>query len=269
MKQARMLVVALALTTVGLAQQPAPPSAAQPAAPAAKRQPKAKSQAELDAYKAAVASADPVALEKAADDFSAKFPDSELSPLLYRTVMRAYQAANNGDKLMEMGERLLKADPNDPESLVDVAQMILERTRDSDLDKDQRRAQAMTYAQHALETMDTDVPLGLTPEQETAFKGLMRSNAYSLIGTLQFDAEKYGDAADSYQKSIDAFPDQPDPVVVLRLAMAFDKQGKYPDALKVANRAVQLTQDGTPAGALARKEQDRLTKLTGGVAPRN
>jgi tetratricopeptide (TPR) repeat protein len=267
MKRARILVVMLALTTVALAQKPAQPSATQPAAPQGKKQPKAKSQPEFDAYKAAMTTTDPAAMEKAADDFVAKFPDSDLSPLLYRTVMRTYQAANNADKLMEMGERLLKADPDDPEALIDVAQVIADRTRDTDIDKDQRLDQAMKYSQHALETVDSDVPLGLSPEQEGTFKALMRSSAYSVIGLLQFNAEKFADAAGSFRKSIDAFPQQPDSVVVLRLAMALDKQGKYPEALKEANHAVELTQDGTPAGTLARREQNRLAKLAGGGSP--
>jgi hypothetical protein len=53
--------------------------------------------------------------------------------------------------------------------------------------------------------------------------------------------------------------------VVLRLALALDKQGKYPEALKEANHAVQLTQEGTTAGGLARRERDRLVQLTGGT----
>src|SRR5579862_5434090 len=52
------------------------------AAPAGKRPPQAKTQPEFDAYKVAAGSTDPAALEKAADDFATKFPDSELRVLL-------------------------------------------------------------------------------------------------------------------------------------------------------------------------------------------
>jgi hypothetical protein len=62
---------------------------------------------------------------------------------------------------------------------------------------------------------------------------------------------------------VDAYPSQPDPVVVLRLAISLDRQGKYPEALKEANHAVDLTQDGTSAGKLARQERDRLNQLVG------
>jgi hypothetical protein len=42
-------------------------------------------------------------------------------------------------------------------------------------------------------------------------------------------------------------------------------QNKYPDALKFANQAVDLTKAGTSAGDAARKEKDRLVQLIGGI----
>jgi tetratricopeptide (TPR) repeat protein len=248
----------------GSAQQ----GSAAPAAPQGKRPPQAKTQAEFDAYNAAAANQkDPAAMEKAADDFATKFPDSELRALLFKAAMRGYQNANNGDKMLEESQKLLKLDPDDPEALIASAEVIAERTRDTDLDKDQRFAQATKYAQHALETIDTDVPVSANVPQAQidAYKGLLRSSAYSVLGTIQYDQEKYADAQGYFQKSIDAYPSQPDPVVVLRLALALDKQGKYGDALKQANRAVDLTQDGTAAGTTARHERDRLVQLTGGI----
>jgi tetratricopeptide (TPR) repeat protein len=266
-----MLMVLLVFTVCALGQQaaqpPTPANGSQPAAPGGKKSPKAKSQAELNAYTAAGSITDPAAMEKAADDFAAKFPDSDLTPLLYRTVMRSYQAANNNDKVLELSEKLLKSDPDDAEALVDLAQVLTESTRDSDVDKDQRLARAMQSAQHALETVDHDVPPGLTGAQEDIFKALTRSNAYSVIGTLQYNAGKFPEAEVSFRKSIDAFAAQPDPVVMLRLAMSLDKEGKYPEALKEADQVVALTQDGTPAGVLARREQARLAKATGGGSP--
>ena len=138
------------------ATQTAP--AGQAAAPAGKRPPQAKTQPEFDAYKAAAAITDPAAQEKAADDFAAKFPDSELRPLLYKSVLHAYQQANNGDKMLAMSQKVLTFDPDDPEALLGVAQVLAERTRETDVDKDQRLAEARKDAQRALVTVDTDIP---------------------------------------------------------------------------------------------------------------
>jgi tetratricopeptide (TPR) repeat protein len=282
MKRAAMMLGMLTATVFAVAQQqtpaqqskPAtPPAGQQGAAPAAaptgKRPPQAKTQPEFDAYNAAVANQkDPAALEKATDDFAAKYPDSELRALLYKATMRGYQNANNGDKMSDMAQKLLALDPNDPEALVSVAEVMAEKTRDTDLDKDQRYDQAAKYAQHSLETIETDVaaPTGTTQAQIDAYKGLLRSTAYSVLGTIAYGQSKYVDAEGYFRKSIDAYPQQPDPVVVLRLALALDKQAKYPEALKEANHAVELTQEGTSAGTTARHERDRLVQLTGGSA---
>jgi len=150
-----------------------------------------------------------------------------------------------------------------------VAEVIAEKTRDTDIDKDQRFGEATALAQKATQTVDTDVqvPAGTPQEKIDAYKSLLRSNAYSILGTIEFKKEDYPKAQEDLQKSIDAFPSQPDPVVVLRLALALDKQGKYPEALKAANRAVELTQENTLIGTPARRERDRLQQLTGGTAP--
>jgi len=247
------------------AAQSAP--AGQAATPAGKRPPQAKTQPEFDAYKAAAALTDPAAQEKAVDDFAAKFPDSELRPLLYRAAMQSYQQANNADKMMAMAQKVLTFDADDPAALLGVATVLAERTRDTDLDKDQRIAEARKDAQRALVTVDTDVPAsGYPPEQLAAFKGFLRSEAYAILGTLDFNAKAWADAEGDLKKSIDAYPQQPDPIAVFRLSVALDYQNKYPDALKYANQAVELTKAGTNAGDAARKEKDRLIQLIGGIS---
>jgi tetratricopeptide (TPR) repeat protein len=245
---------------------PAPGAAA---APHAKRPPQAKTQPEFDAYKAAAASTDAAGLEKASDDFATKFPDSELRILLYKNAMRLYQNANNAEKTEAMGRKVLSLDADDPEALVTVAEVIAERTHDSDIDKDQRYSEAVAMAKKATETVDTDVqvPAGTPQDKIDAYKALLRSNAYSIMGTIAFKKDDYPSAQENLQKSIDAFPSQPDPVVVLRLALTLDKEQKYPEALKVANKAVEMTQDNTTIGTPARRERDRLQQLTGGTTP--
>ena len=253
----------------GAQSTPAGQAAAAPTAPAAKRPPQAKTQPEFDAYKVAAANADGAALETATGDFATKFPDSELRTLLYKAAMRTYQNANNSDKTEVMGRKVLSLDGDDPEALVIVAEVIAERTRDSDLDKDQRYDEAMKMAQKAIQTVETDVVFnqGTAQEKIDAYKSMLRSNAYSVMGTIDFKKEGFAAAQENLQKSIDAYPAQPDPVVVLRLALSLDKQSKYPDALKVANRAVEMTPESSQIGTLARRERDRLQQLTGGAAP--
>jgi tetratricopeptide (TPR) repeat protein len=282
MKRAAIIIAVLGISAWGLAQKsfaqsndkPAAQNAAagqaagQAAAPAGKRPPQAKTQPEFDAYKAAAALTDPAAQEKAAEDFATKFPDSELRVLVYKTVMHAYQQANNADKMMEMSQKVLTYDADDPEALLGVAQVLAERTRDTDLDKDQRLGEARKDAQRALVTVETDIPSsGYPPDKLAAYKNFLRSEAYAILGTLDFNAKAWANAEGNLRKSIDVFPDQVDPIAVFRLSVALDMQNRYPEALKYANQAVDLTKEGTGAGDAARKEKDRLTQLTSGTPP--
>jgi tetratricopeptide (TPR) repeat protein len=272
--------------TSGQPAQQTPPAAGQAAPaggatmPATKRPPQLKTKPEQDAYNAAAASPDAATMEKAADDFATKFPDSEVRELLYKNTMRLYLNTNNAEKTEAMGRKVLSYDADDPEALVQVAFVIAERTRDSDIDRDQRFGEATSMATKALQTIDTDitVPAGTPQDKVDAYKGELRSQAYSIMGAIEFKKENYAAAKEDLQKSIDAYPSDPAPVDVLRLALAIDKQATatvdqdkqqklYAEALKVANRAVELTQEHTTAGDTARHERDRLHQLTAGTAP--
>jgi tetratricopeptide (TPR) repeat protein len=269
MKRSAVILAILSFTVSAAAQtsgQPAqqtPPAAGQTAT-AAKRPPQAKTQPEFDAYKAGMTITDPTAMEKAADDFATKFPNSELRSLLYQTAMRLYQSANNAEKTEAMGRKLLSFDTDNPEALVIIAEIIAERTGDSDIDKDQRFAEGISMAQKATQNIDTVAVPGAPQEKIDAYKSFLRSSAYSSLGTIEFKKENYPAAQEDFQKSIDAFPE---PTVVLRLALALDKQGKYPEALKVANRAVEISKDLPTTLTTATRERDRLQQLTGGAAP--
>ena len=278
MKRAAMMtvvVVGIAACTFAQSYPPAPQNTqpSQPAgqaapAPTGKRPPQAKTQPEFEAYKTAAALTDPAAQEKAADDFVTKFPDSELRSVLYKSAMHGYQQTNNADKMMDMSRKVLNYDADDPEALLGVAQVLAERTRDTDLDKDQRLAEAKKDAQRALVTVETDIPTaGQPPDRIEAYKSFLRSEAYAILGTLEYNAKAWPDAEGDLRKSIDAFPQQVDPIAVLRLSIALDNQKKYPEALKYASQAVELTKEGTNAGAAARAEKDRLTKLNSGTEP--
>ena len=96
MKRSAIMLGMLAVAAFAVAQAPSQPS--QPSggqagaqqgsaqsgsattAPLGKRPPQAKTQPEFDAYNAAMVNQkDPAAMEKAADDFATKFPESEFA----------------------------------------------------------------------------------------------------------------------------------------------------------------------------------------------
>ncbi len=244
----------------------------QPAAPAAapvggKAQPQPKTQEEYKAFNEVFSKTDAAAVEGGAKDFVAKFPDSQMSPLLYMRAMGLYQESNNSEKTVDMGRKVLESDPNNPQALVTVAVVLSERTRDTDLDRDERLAEASKYAQKVLQTVDTDlmIPPGVPPERVAAVKNGLRGMAYSALGAVDITKKELPAAEQNFRKSIDFMKETPDPVTVFRLAWVLDQEKKYPEALGFVNQVLQLTTD-PQVTALATQERDRLAKLTGAPA---
>ncbi len=273
MTKAAVLIIVLATSVIAAQAQssastPASSSPPQAGNPNTGRPPvQTKTREEYKAYQAAVANGqNPEAMEKAADDFAAKFPSSDVRVLLYRAAMSSYQNAGNPEKMMTMGLKVLAIDKDDPEALIGIAEILEERTGPTDLDRQQRSDQVVEYATHALKTLDADlaVPAGTSPDRVDAYKKYLRSTALAIIGTIYYKQEHFSEAETKLRDAMETDAANPDPVIVLRLALALDQQKKYSDALEQANRAVELTQEGTDLGRMARNERDRLVVQAGG-----
>jgi len=253
-------VIAQTATTPAPAQGTQP--SATPTAPA-QHQPQAKSTEEYTAYNAAAAKTDPAQLEAAADEFAQKFPNSDLKELLYVRAMNLYQQQNNSAKVISAGRKAIALNASDPVPLVAVASALVMDTRENDLDRDARYAEAAKDVQSALDNIDSglQVPPSVTPEQVAAAKANLRSIAYDTLGVVAMNKKDYASAEQNFQQAADLMKDQPDAVVYLRLSVAQDNEGKYPQALDSANKAVQYSPEGSPEKNLAKQQQARLQKL--------
>ena len=270
LRQTIAIIAVAGVLAIGASAQgtPAPNQPQSGTAQSAKKgQVQARTQEEYDAYQVIKNKAQtPEEFQKAVDDFAAKFPDSNLRIVLYRGVMKSFQQADDPDKMMAAGLKVLTIDKDDPEALIVAAEIQEEHTSQMDLDREQRMDQAVSNAQHALQTIDTDLstPAGTPPDRLEAYKNYLRSTALAIIGTIQYKRAHYGDAETTLRKAVEADAANPDSVVVLRLALALDQQQKYQDALVQATKAVDLTKEDSDAGKAARTERDRLVIQTGG-----
>src|SRR5271169_6484995 len=263
---AMLVVASMAMAQANASKAPASaqgaPTAAAPA-PAGQHQPMAKTKEEYEAYNQAASKTDPAQLEAAADEFAQKFPASELTELLYVRAMNTYQQQNNSGKVVAMGRKAIEANPTDPVPLVTVASALVMDTRESDLDRDARFAEASKDAQAALDSVDTglQVPPNVPPDRVALAKANLRSIAYDTLGVIAMNKKDYAAAEQNFQKAADLMKAQPDAVVYLRLSVAQDNEKKYPEALDSANKAVQYAQEGSAEKNLAKQQQDRIQKL--------
>lgn len=258
------LFVACALVAGGwsLQQTPAPPAQQKPAG---KRPPQAKSQAEYKDYNTAYAVTGGADMEKAANDFAAKYPQSELTSYLYSKAMHEYQNENQPDKMLAMGEKVLALDPDNPIALVLTATVLSDSLSDSDPNRQQKVAEIRKNANRALESVDKDFapPANATPEQVAAYKSTLISMAHSAIGITDLKMGDDTGAEKELQSAADLNKTQPDPYIWYHLALSQDHQNKYAAALESVNQALRYTSSNPDLDKLAQGERDRLMKLTG------
>jgi tetratricopeptide (TPR) repeat protein len=283
----KFLITAAMLGTFALAQQstPTPATPAQPgqatqptptenqpgaqAAPAApakpdKSQPMARSNEEFAAYQAVANNPDPKAALAAADDFAKKFPESELRVPLFMNLVNKFYSANDADNTIEAADRVLAIEPDHTIALVISSGVIAERTRETDLDRDERLAKAAERSERAIKTMDSGlvVPKGVTPEQLAGYKQMLTSMAKSNLGYVELSKKNYAAAEKQYAEAVELGKAKPDGTTYYRLALAQHGQKRFGEALKNATKAVELAQaENNPALlSLAQEEKAKLEK---------
>jgi len=229
---------------------------------AGKHVPQAKTKAEFNDYNAAYALNGGAAVEKAAEDFATKYPDSELKPILYTKAMHEYQTENNKPKIVAMGDKVLQFDPDNPVALVLTATVMADSLATSDVDQEKKVAAIRKNADHALQTIPAFAPgANIPPEQLAAYKKTLESMAHAAMGMAALKNNDDTGAEKELKAAADVNPSQPDPYVWYHLALAQDHQKKYSEALVSVNQAVKYASTDPDLASLANGELTRLQTL--------
>ena len=249
------------------AQQPG--GGAKPAQSPAKHVAQAKTPQEYKDYTAAYALSGGEAVEKAADDFAAKYPASELKIFLYEKAMHEYQSVNNQPKVLATGQKVLQLDPDNAVALVLTANALSDNLSESNPDP-QKAAEIKKNAGHALEVLSGNFSpnTNATPEQIEAYKKTLQGLAHSALGITAMKMHDDAGAEKELKAAADVNPAQPDPFVWYHLSLAQDHQKKYSEALVSVNQAVASAASNPEIGGLAKDERERLLTLTGGSPPK-
>ena len=246
------------------AQQPA----ATPATPAqtttGRKVPEAKTRQEFNDYNTAYALSGGAQMEKAADDFAAKYPSSELKSYLYAKALHEYQNENNPAKMLAMSKKVLQLDPDNTIALVLSATVLADSLEEKDPDRQQKIAEIKKDSSHALDTVDSAFtpPANATPEQVAAYKKTLQSMAHSALGITALKTEDNKIAEQELKLAADLNVTQPDPYIWYHLALAQDRQEKYPEALVSINKALEYAGNSDLAD-LVRNERKRLLMKNG------
>ena len=218
---------------------PATQTTAKPSTPAGgtKVAPVPKTKEEEAAMKDAIAKAsDPAAFQAAVDDFATKFPDSNVRGMLYRQLMLVYEQQGNADKGYEAGRKALTFDPDDPLTLSDSALYLASHTHDSDLDKDERLAEARKMGNDAIANIDQlRLSAQASAEDREKFKKFVLGQAYSALASADYASKNWASAETNFAKSVEASPDA---ATTVRLGFAQRMQNKLDAALVSFTKAI-------------------------------
>lgn len=216
-------------------QQTTPPQETTPIA----KQPQVKSQAEGQAVMAIFQAQDPDSRIKAADELVTKFADSEFKPLALFFAAVSYQQKNDYENTIVYAERTIEADPKHYQSMLILASTIAQRTREFDLDREEKLGRAEKYAKDALEILKT-VPkprADLPDEQWEAAKKDFQAQAYEAFGLAEMARKDYTGAAAQFKKALDVATN-PDPATKVRLGAAYEKAGQHDNAIAVLDEVI-------------------------------
>ena len=154
-----------------------------------------------------VASNDPQALIKSLEDFLARFPQSARREQVLRTIYKQALQANDPRKAAATAEKLLELDPDDPDLLSGIVD-LLGRQNDA-----ASREKAVGYATRFIASAEklaaAPRPPDLSEEKWAEMGALMRATAYFMRGNAYAksgDAEK---ALADYETSLTAYPSAP------------------------------------------------------------
>ena len=207
------------------------------AAPAEKKQPRAKTQEELDAYQKFMSEQKPDEQIRLIEDFLLKYPNTELKEYAYQAATQAYQVKNDYAKVLTYGELTLQENENNLVALLVLASAIPERTAKTDIDKETKLTEAEQYAKRGLEVLSKlSIPPNLTEQQWGEIKKDAESTPHAALGMIALIREDFPKAESEFKMAAEMAA-KPDPVTFYRLGLCYSFEKKYDPALEALDRA--------------------------------
>lgn len=204
------------------------------------KQPKLKSEKEQQAVMAIFNAADPAARMTATDALLSKFADTEFKNTALFIATASAEEVGNWEKTVIYGERNLEADPKAYGTMLILARGYASKTREFDLDKEDKLTKADNYSKTALELLKTapkirpDIP----DDQWEAQKKTWVSEAYEALGLAASVRKKFPDAIANYKLGLENMPGNPN--LMTRIATAQLENKQYDESIATADKVLAI-----------------------------
>jgi tetratricopeptide (TPR) repeat protein len=225
-------------------------------------QPKPKSQKEVDAIMAIQNAQEPAARIAAVEDLLTKFADTEFKSFALMIAAASAEQMNDFEKTVVYSERTLEADPKNFQAMLMLARGLAQRTREHDLDREEKLGRAEKLANQAIEIVKTAPKPNpqLTDEQWEGAKKDVTAQGYETLGQVAFVRKKYDVATQNWKTALETSANQ-DPATMVRLANAYNLMGKPDEAIAVLdklNTVQNLHPQIKAAGDEQRKNSEKI-----------
>jgi tetratricopeptide (TPR) repeat protein len=222
--------------------------------------PAPKSKGEGEALQAMFGASDPDARIKAADNLITKYADTDFKALALYFEAVSYQQKNDFEKMVVYGEQAIQADPKQYSAMLILAKGIAQKTREFDLDKEEKLAKAEKYARDAMPVLkDAPKPSPqLTDEQWAQGKKEYMAQGHEALGFAASVRKNYDVAIAELKEAVDEFPD---PVSMVRLAAAYHQAKKPDEALPLLEKVMAMPDLHPSVRQFAQAERVRATQL--------
>ena len=157
---------------------------------------KPKTPKEVEALQALFAAQDPDAKIKAAQNVITKFADTEFKAICLQIIAQSYQQKGDAENSVVWSEKLLEADPKSYVAMLTIAGSLAQKTREFDLDKDEKLARAEKLAKDAQAVIPNAQKPNpqITDDQWAGFKKDQNAEALQVLGMVASVRKKPEDA---------------------------------------------------------------------------
>jgi len=210
-----------------------------PAQTANPKPPQPKGPKEVEAIQAIFAAQDPDARIAAANNLVTKFSDTEFKATALYVAAFSYQQKGDMENVIVYSEKCLEADPKFFGAQLMIANALAIRTKEFDLDREEKLGRSEKMANAALALIDTAPKPrpDVTDEQWTAAKKDFTAQAYEALGIGALVRKKYDVCAEKLALAV-SNASQADPATMVRLASCQINVKKYDEAIAVLDKAL-------------------------------
>jgi tetratricopeptide (TPR) repeat protein len=232
------------------------------------KQPKPKSQKEVEAVMAMFNAADADARIKAANELVTNFADTEFKEIALLMTAMTYQQKNDVDNMIIFAERTLEANPQSYQAMLMIAESLAQRTRENDLDREEKLGRSEKLANGSIEAISKapKARADVTDEQWAGAKKDFIAQAHQALGMAAMARKKYDVAIAEFKVAIEGAT-QPDPATMVRLGAVYNMAGKHDEAIAALDKVMAITDLHPTIRQFAQAEKVRAMQAKGGAKP--